>query len=218
MKRIEHIYPSWCVKNDGSQLFKDTVIKYINTNYINTKYSGDMINSYYGIDKYNKTLSNENVNNFVKELTLEEFIKLTEIKMKYFKLNQTVYHPTYGEGKVISTNHGFMDCPILVQFKNTSVSFTEEGRDYLSKLIVLSQTPIPEIVNKPLEDEYIPFTWEDRELLKGKWIKHKKRKEEYLINYFDNAGIKINDEYFIYSDLYTYYEFVDGKPCGKLVN
>jgi len=138
--------------------------------------------------------------------------------MKYFKLNQTVYHSIYGEGEVISTNHDFIDCPILVKFKNTSVSFTEDGKDYHSKLIVLSQNPIPEIVNKPLEDEYVPFTWEDRELLRGEWIRKKESKSEYLITYFYDKGVGTDNDTFSYELLLNEYEFVDGKPCGKLAN
>mgnify|MGYP006921359190 CR=1 FL=1 len=71
---------NWVVKNDGSQLFKDTVIKYINET-INSNcipYSGENNNHYYGIinDKvycyidlphYPSTL-----------LTLNDFIKLTK--------------------------------------------------------------------------------------------------------------------------------------------
>lgn len=138
--------------------------------------------------------------------------------MKYFKLYQTVYHPVYGEGKVININAS-VTYPILVRFGYDDYTFTKNGKHNVnSSKITLSQNPISEIVNTPLEDTYIPFTFEDRELLKGKWFKHKKRKEEHLINYFDSKGIKINDEYFTYSDLCIYYEFVDGKPCGKLAN
>ena len=88
--------------------------------------------------------------------------------MKYFKLNQTVYHPVYGEGEVIDINLS-MNYPILVKFQEDSYTFTIDGKnDVTSSKITLSQNPIPEIVNKPLEDTYIPFTFEDRELLRGK--------------------------------------------------
>lgn len=138
--------------------------------------------------------------------------------MKYFKLNQTVYHPIYGEGEVISTNYDFLNCPILVQFKNTNVSFAEDGEDYQSKLIVLSQNPIPEIVNKPLEDDYIPFTFEDKELLRGKWIQRKGDKFELQITGFSENGVLASSfGYMSFELLLKEYEFLDGKVCGKLV-
>ena len=77
MKRIEHIYPSWCVKNDGSQLFKDTVVKYLNDNYHNGNwYNGLNFGSYYGVDKNELSACCSNKNEYSKELTLDEFIKL----------------------------------------------------------------------------------------------------------------------------------------------
>lgn len=75
----------WCVKNDGSQLFKDTVIKYLNDTY-NRNWVGENI-CYYGFDdnhRYNGTNSNYSISSFQNnpiELTLEEFIELSkEIK------------------------------------------------------------------------------------------------------------------------------------------
>ena len=140
--------------------------------------------------------------------------------MKYFKLNQTVYHPVYGEGEVISINHDFMDCRILVKFKKSTISFREDGSDYHTKAIVLSQTPIPEIVNKPLEDTYIPFTFEDRELLRGKWIRSNNHKNtsESVIMYLSETRVATEDSGYSYSQLLEMCEFLDGKPCGKLGN
>lgn len=138
--------------------------------------------------------------------------------MKYFKLDQTVYHPVYGEGLVISTKHDFMDCKILVQFKKSTISFREDGSDYHTRVIVLSQNPIPEIVNKPLEDIYIPFTFEDRDLLRGKWIRQKGNDIwETMIIFInrDSAGVD-GGMYYSYKELLDKFEFVDGKSCGKL--
>lgn len=72
----------WVVKNDGSQLFKDTVIKYINDN-SGLIWSGKA--SYYGYD--GNTSNNgfdywgnlSNFRNNPTELTLEQFIKLTNM-------------------------------------------------------------------------------------------------------------------------------------------
>jgi hypothetical protein len=134
--------------------------------------------------------------------------------MKYFKLDQTVYHPVYGEGLVISTKHDFMDCKILVQFEKSSISFREDGSDYHTRAIVLSQNPIPEIVNKSLEDVYIPFTFKDD--LIGKQIISKDNSCKGIITYQNKDNIKLSDVFHSYGYILDKYEFIDGKPCGKL--
>jgi hypothetical protein len=136
--------------------------------------------------------------------------------MKYFKLDQTVYHPVYGEGLVISTKHDFMDYKILVQFEKSSISFREDGSDYHTRAIVLSQNPIPEIVNKSLEDVYIPFTFKDD--LIGKQIISKDNSCKGIITYQNKDNIKLSDVFHSYGYILDKYEFIDGKPCGKLGN
>ena len=137
---------------------------------------------------------------------------------KYFKLNQTVYHPIHGEGKVISPY--LNKYPVSVQFKHKEVAFTEDGREEHEEPITLSQTPIPEIVNKPLEDTYVPFTFEDREFLKGKWIREKGNTIwETMIIFINHAKVGVDGGmYYSYEELLNRFEFVDGKVCGKLAN
>jgi hypothetical protein len=68
----------FCVKNDQSQLFKDTVIKYINDNFSEC-FVGDAEDCYYGCDP-NGTHHFSNFNDFCGRptlLTLTEFIDLT---------------------------------------------------------------------------------------------------------------------------------------------
>lgn len=134
--------------------------------------------------------------------------------MKYFKLNQKVYHPVYGEGKVISP---YLDkYPVSVQFKYKEIAFTEDGREEHKESITLSQTPIPEIVNKPLEDIYIPFTLGEDLLYKSVISKDKSCKG--VIIYQDENKIILGIYNISYEDLLKEYEFLDGKPCGKLGN
>lgn len=130
---------------------------------------------------------------------------------KYFKLNQTVYHPIYGEGKVIAINY-----KITVNFKNSLVNifFTLDGRKNEKEPITLSQNPIPEIVNKPLEDEYISFTFEDD--LLGEYIEHKKDRRKGIVTYQGHAGVYTGDTFISYKDLLNHWQFTDKKPCGKL--
>lgn len=138
--------------------------------------------------------------------------------MEYFKLNQTVYHPIYGEGKVDEISKEICTYPIKVLFKdNNKISFTKTGREIADLPVRLSQNPIPEIVNKPLEDKYEPFTYQDRELLRHKWIKHNKLEEECFIHTIDEKGVIIGTDSVYYHELLLHYKFLDGTPCGKKV-
>jgi hypothetical protein len=76
---------SWYIENDKSQLFKDTVISYLNTKY-GGNYAGT--DKYYGMTgKYHvSSLSNAafRANNYTR-LTLQDFIDLSAIKIKAVK-------------------------------------------------------------------------------------------------------------------------------------
>ncbi len=136
--------------------------------------------------------------------------------MKYFRLNQTVYHPFFGKGEVIiSANFENEKYPIIVKFMSSTVSFTEDGKQHEGHPISLSQNPIPEIVNKPV-DEYMPFTFEDRELLRGQWVRRKVSKEEFMIIYIGQLKVGLDGNYYTYQELFEDFEFIDVKPCGKL--
>lgn len=136
--------------------------------------------------------------------------------MKYFKLNQTVYHYEYGEGVVTS-----IDCdnvyPIRVKFSDTTIRFTDKGCQYTDeKSISLSQIPIAEIVNVPLEDTYVPFTFEDD--LLSMTVISKDKSCRGVITYQDERKIVIGNYNETYEVLLKDYIFIDGKPCGKLAN
>ena len=133
--------------------------------------------------------------------------------MKYFKLDQTVYHYEYGQGVVTKISN----CeyyPVTVKFSSCTLTFTADGRQIIDETITLSQNPIPEMVNIPLEGEYVPFTFEDKESLKGKWIKHKRDSSHILINYISDTTVGIDGSYYTYEELFRDFEFIDGKPCG----
>lgn len=139
--------------------------------------------------------------------------------MKYFKLNQTVYHPVLGEGIVVEIDENEDErYPITVKFGDNYRSFTLEGIYDNNQPITLSQNPIPKIVNTPLKDEYIRFTFKDRELLKGKWIRLKENPIwETMIIFINDKEVGVdNAMYYSYEELLERFEFSDGKPCGKL--
>jgi hypothetical protein len=133
--------------------------------------------------------------------------------MKYFKLNQTVYHYNHGKGVVISVENT-SPYSIVVKFKFNTISFTKDGKQFETSLITLSQNPIPKIVNVPLEEEYVPFTFEDNLLRKQVISKDKSIKG--VITYQDIKKVLIGDYTESYRVLFQDYTFVDGKPCGKL--
>lgn len=70
--------------------------------------------------------------------------------------------------------------------------------------------------------KYRPFIWEEREELRGKWIRPKSRLyDEVQINRFnlenDNSfWVKVNENFINSKSLLKDYEFADGTPCGVL--
>lgn len=72
------------------------------------------------------------------------------------------------------------------------------------------------LVSEPEEKKYRPYTWEEREQLRGKWFKRSDGKaDEELINGF----YILNDGLFVINDktaehLLNYYVWLDGSPCG----
>ena len=137
--------------------------------------------------------------------------------MKYFKEGQTVYHPIYGEGVVYRINE-FEEYPIVVEFENYKITFTTDGRHILDKPISLSQNTSLVIANKPFVDNYIHFTFEDRELLRGQWVRKKRSKEEEsMIIYIGEHKVETDGNYYTYQYLFEDFEFINGKPCGKLI-
>lgn len=68
------------------------------------------------------------------------------------------------------------------------------------------------------EPKYIPFTYEDREQLRGKWLMHKNYdKDQYMIVRIDTNGVSIKVDHISYQDLFDKYLFSDGSPCGKVI-
>ena len=80
------------------------------------------------------------------------------------------------------------------------------------------------IRKKEPEKKYVPFDLskeEDREKLRGAWVRHKNSGREYAITglYLDETPpyVEVNDNGYEPEYLLEEYEFIDGTPCGKLV-
>lgn len=77
---MKELPKQWVVWNDGSQLFKDTVVHYLNTHY-SAEFKGWVKDSWYGVIANQKYQADILVSNPVK-ITIQEFIKLTTKNMK----------------------------------------------------------------------------------------------------------------------------------------
>ncbi len=141
--------------------------------------------------------------------------------MKYFKIGDQVLSKTFGMGTVVDTteNYYIETYPVGVQFdKGTVRWFTLEGRFISDKEIDLYQLDkVTFQENEEIKDEYIPFTYEDYNLLMGKWIRHKNHKSLLCIIRIFETKIGTYEEFVTYEGLLKNYEFSSGEPCGKKV-
>lgn len=80
MKKLPDDF-DWAVKNDGSQLFKDTVLKYISENY-ERDWVGNMMGGYYGVRKGVSLVSDNPLKRDMEVVALIEFIALTKDDFK----------------------------------------------------------------------------------------------------------------------------------------
>ena len=76
-QELKTLPKEWCVLNDGSQLFKDTVLKYINQHkHTYMKYEGSHL-EYYGMKPWDVMGLNDEPWGTI--LTIDQFIKLTKM-------------------------------------------------------------------------------------------------------------------------------------------
>lgn len=70
---------SWCVSDNGSQLFKDTVVEYLNTNHNSlVRVYDNCPGLFFGIDCRGKVRVDITKSLFGKEISIEEFIELSK--------------------------------------------------------------------------------------------------------------------------------------------
>src|SRR5699024_6197512 len=111
------------------------------------------------------------------------------------------------------------------KYYNEIVAFAE-GRTIQAKYIgipnegIWVDDPAPYFDNskyefriKP-EPKYIPFTFEDREELRGKWVRRKGVNDELVI--YNLSKIRVNG--CTWEQSLEEFEFLDGTPFGKLVD
>lgn len=104
----------------------------------------------------------------------------------------------------------------------------EDGTEYASSHTINGfQSPMgflteDDIVSEYKDPEYIPLSWETRDVIreKGGWVINKKfNHREDMIRGIDATGVAINSlgrTFLKWECLLDEYEFLDGTPCGIL--
>ena len=105
-----------------------------------------------------------------------------------------------------------------IQYRYKGRNIWEDDGKMKSNLNFLASTYEYRI--KP-ESKYVPFTYEDRELFRGKWIKNKQSGDELLIVVINSnnsvSGFTNQISTVPLKDGFMYWCFLDGTPFGKLV-
>lgn len=72
----------------------------------------------------------------------------------------------------------------------------------------------------PKKKKLVPFTWEDREMLRGKWIRKKECTHEIRITniLFDGDDKELRINGISAANIFDKWEFLDGSPCGKEID
>lgn len=114
--------------------------------------------------------------------------------------------------KRIFIKHGFNNSIICCCYPDENNY--KHGRQFGTRIWEKDEWRIPE------EKKYRPFTWEERDQLRGKWVKNKENDtENMIIGFFLDGGIdsKLHlscDGWCTSESLLKHYEFLDGSPCG----
>lgn len=102
----------------------------------------------------------------------------------------------------------------------------EDGDEWWSQS---EQTWIPSLQSQTIQNygwcyrrriapKYVPYTWEDREELRGKWYRLKDGTYEHFIDeleFHNDRDFMINGMYA--KEFFERHEWIDGSPCGKKV-
>jgi len=74
------------------------------------------------------------------------------------------------------------------------------------------------VYRRRIAPQYVPYTWEDREELRGRWYREKSTLAEVMIKRLSinlSGNLLVNE--FNSSVLLANCEWLDGTPCGKVV-
>lgn len=128
----------------------------------------------------------------------------------------------------IGKEYFFGDCPSSLLFGVQMESVEAVALEKVDSCIA-SEYPFDDgaakyqciIRKKELEKRYVPFDLskkEDRNCLKGKWLKRTDTgDEDLIISFSEDSTFIAPDQYWDADKLLALYVFEDGTPCGRLV-
>lgn len=151
-----------------------------------------------------------NWSNYVYKIALP--LTREEITAKWVKdndLKQGDYvkvSPDFNEGKFIVHNHMANYKWVVCGTSNTYIIIKFDEFTY----------HVPVEYLKKIKIDIVPFTFEDREMFRGKWVKNKVcNKKEWQITSITIEKIMVGDDWLTYEEAFEQLEFIDGTPFGK---
>ena len=172
---------------------------------------GDLVKEIKSNNVYRIVEKEEDVDRFHLQLT---YIQNDNNSFKIATKQEVLNAPNY-DGSATGNDFPFEICDVVNSQEIKGEKEILKDNTDIIKAIRYEYTYA--IKEKP--KEYIPFTWEDREQLRGKWIKHKKLKDEELIISLtanEDDWIITHDANLSGENLLNNYLFLDGSTCGKL--
>ena len=109
--------------------------------------------------------------------------------------------------------------PIITAFaegKKIQYNLNTIGWGDIGKHDLLDFSGSPKNYRIKPEPKYIPFTFEDRELFRDKWVRTKTHSKEFKITGMSRGTVGTEKTNLTYSEAFAYLEFLDGTPFGKL--
>jgi len=132
--------------------------------------------------------------------------------MEELKMGDTV--------EVLDHDNKWNNCIFIKHGDNGAIIFVNPDyeQDFLANRIFSTFKADKRYWRIKQKSEYVPFTWDDREQLRGKWVRAKMLQHfEYCLTYISHVGVGFDmNENIYYDRLFNNYEFIDGTPCGKI--
>jgi hypothetical protein len=139
METKNNLPKNWVVQNDGSDLFKDKVLGYINSK-LGVYYCGDVVEYYYGIID-SRPYCTHTLPDIVKLLTIDQFISLsTTIAKKEYKFrvgDRVLVGEANGKlaefcATTVNGKYGIVEATPSYVFGNYNVKMEENGYNYFT--------------------------------------------------------------------------------------
>ena len=128
-------------------------------------------------------------------------------------IGKEVYYSATIKDCIKDANQDFMPCKLKDINMNIDVPFVIETPNFLTRKEYI-------IIKKEPEVKYVPFDLskeEDRDALRGKWVKKKDTGTEYQLIHFMHIDSLWRALANTGQEFYDYFTFLDGSPVGKKV-